>query len=187
MDQSVNPCYTLLSFLTGVFVFGGLRINGSWIGGSHDTQDDLYFKHSGKRLNCNTTKNRFLKSFTLSVGIGRLKKFHINKFDALTVHLSFSKIYFTENSAMVILCFEQGTITSAYFELGRWGLVYQTPRYISLQMMWNSRRSNQQEGKEKPCIMKLRISGTKLFSIKSSLLKHISAQKPAKQLVWTDS
>ena len=34
---------------------------------------------------------------------------HINKFDVLTVHLSFSKIYFTENSAMVIPCFEQGT------------------------------------------------------------------------------
>ena len=55
--------------------------------------------------------------------------------------------------------------------------------------MWNSRRSNQQEGKEKAMRNEIthHVSGTKLFSIKTSLLKHISAQKPAKQLVRTDS
>ena len=42
-----------------VSVFGGLRINGSRIGGSRDTQDELYFKHLGKRLNCSYTKNKF--------------------------------------------------------------------------------------------------------------------------------
>ena len=33
--------------VSGVSVFGGSRI-----GGSRDTQDKLYFKHSGKRVNC---------------------------------------------------------------------------------------------------------------------------------------
>ena len=41
--------------------------------------------------------------------------------------------------------------------------------------------------RKKPCVMKLHISGTKLFSVKTTLLKYISVQKPAKQLVWTDS
>ena len=40
------------------------------------------------------------------------------KCDALTVHQVFSEIYFAENSAMVIAYFEQGTINSAYFEMG---------------------------------------------------------------------
>ena len=38
--------------IKGVSVFGGLQINGSRIGGSCDMQDELYFKHLGKRLNC---------------------------------------------------------------------------------------------------------------------------------------
>ena len=41
--------------------------------------------------------------------------------------------------------------------------------------------------RKKPCIIELRISGTKLFSTKTRFLKHISVQKPAKQLVQTDS
>ena len=42
------------------------------------------------------------------------------KSDTLAVHL----VYFMEISTMVIPCFEQGTITSAYFKLRRQGLVY---------------------------------------------------------------
>ena len=55
-------CLVLISLLW-VCVFGGSRI-----GGSHATQDELYFKHQGKRLNCSYTKNKLQMSCTLSVG-----------------------------------------------------------------------------------------------------------------------
>jgi len=43
---------------SGVSVFGGLRISRSRIGRSCDMQDELYFKHLGRKLNCSYTKNK---------------------------------------------------------------------------------------------------------------------------------
>ena len=40
----------------------------SWTGGSRDMQDELYFKHLGKRLNCSYTKKKLYMKCTLSVG-----------------------------------------------------------------------------------------------------------------------
>ena len=44
------------------------RITDQRIGGSRNTQDELYFKHLGKRLNCSYTKNKLYMKCTLSVG-----------------------------------------------------------------------------------------------------------------------
>ena len=49
----------------GVSVFGRLWITDWWI---TYMQDELYFKHLGKRLNGNYTKNKLQKGCTLSIG-----------------------------------------------------------------------------------------------------------------------